>query len=190
MTDEYSQYVTLQVQAAAHHLYIEHKTRADIVITKCLEYVEQDETSTETSSEALDGFFDNSSYYSKESKPITRLPSQNSRNTHKSINVKPLKSRNINTKFDVEVPVLPETASRAKIEAAQIEVKSERRLQILKKQIELEEAQAFDTVSEAKKKVIIAELLENLRDTPPINTRIKKPSNILPPSERRLKKAI
>ena len=180
ITDEYSQYVTLQDQAAAHHLYIEHKTRADIVITKCLEYVEQDETSTEASSEALDGFFDNSSYYSKESKPITRLPSQNSRNTHKSINVKPLKSRNINTKFDVEVPVLPETAA----------LKSQRRLQILKKQIELEEAQAFDTVSEAKKKVIIAELLENLRDTPPINTRIKKPSNILPPSERRLKKAI
>ena len=33
-------------------------------------------------------------------------------------------------------------------------------------------------------------MLENLRDTPPINTRIKKPSNILPPPERRLKQAI
>ena len=33
-------------------------------------------------------------------------------------------------------------------------------------------------------------MLENLRDTPPINTKIKKPSNILPPSERRLKQAI
>ena len=95
ITDEYSQYVTLEEQAAAHHLYIEHKTRADIVITKCLEYVEQNETLTEASSEPLDDFFDNSSYYSKESKPITRLPSQNARNTHKSINGKPLKSRNI-----------------------------------------------------------------------------------------------
>ena len=60
----------------------------------------------------------------------------------------------------------------------------------MKKQIELEEVQAFDIVSEAKKKVRIAEMLENLRDTPPINTKIKKPSNILPPSERRLKQAI
>ena len=33
-------------------------------------------------------------------------------------------------------------------------------------------------------------MLENLRDTPPINTKIKKPSDILPPSERRLKQAI
>ena len=190
ITDEYSQYLTLQEQAAAHHLYIEHKARADIVITKCLEYVEQDEMSTEASSEALDDFFDNRSYYSKESKPITRLPSQNSSKTRKSINVKPLKSRNINTKFDVEVPVLPETAARAKIEAEQIEAKSQRRLQIFKKQIESEKAQAFDTVSDAKEKERIAEILENLRDTPPINTRIKKPSNILPPSERRLKQAI
>ena len=70
---------------------------------------------------------------------------------------------NINTKFDVEVPVLPETAARAKIEAEQIEAKSQRRLQILKKQIELEETQAFDIVSEAKEKVRIAEMLENLR---------------------------
>ena len=60
ITDEYSQYVTLEEQAAAHHLYIEHKTRADIVITKCLEYVEQNESSTDSSSEALDDFFDNS----------------------------------------------------------------------------------------------------------------------------------
>ena len=74
MTDDYSQYVTLQEEAAVHHLYIEHKTRSDIVITKCLEYVEQDETSTEASSEALDDFFYNSLYYSKESKPGTRLP--------------------------------------------------------------------------------------------------------------------
>ena len=190
ITDEYSQYVTLEEQAAAHHLYREHKTPADIVITKCLEYVEQNETSTEASSEALDDFFDNSSYHSKESKPITRLPSQNSRNRHKSINVKPLKSRNINTKFDVEVPVIPETAARSKIEAEQIEAKSQRRLQIFKKQIELEEAQTFDIVSETKEKVRIAEMLENFRDTPPINTRIKKPSNILPPCERRLKQAI
>ena len=187
ITDEYSQYVTLEEQAAAHHLYIEHKTRADIVITKCLEYVEQNEMSTEASSEALDDIFDNSSYYSKESKPITRLPSQNSRNTHKSINVKPLKLRNINTKFDVGVFFLHETAARAKIEAEKIEAKSQRRLQILKKEIELEEAQAFDTASEAKKKVRIADMLENPCDTPPINTRIKKPSNILPPFERRLR---
>ena len=47
ITDEYSQYVTLIEQAAAHHLYIEHKTSAYIVITKCLEYVEPNETSTE-----------------------------------------------------------------------------------------------------------------------------------------------
>ena len=60
ITDEYSQYVTLEEQAAAHHLYIEHKTRADIVITKCLEYVEQNESSTDSCSEALDDFFDNS----------------------------------------------------------------------------------------------------------------------------------
>ena len=64
-----------------------------------------------------------------------------------------------NTKFDVEVPVLPETTTRAKIEAEQIEAKSQRRLQIFKKQIELEEAQAFDIVSEAKEKVRIAEML-------------------------------
>ena len=70
---------------------------------------------------------------------------------------------NINSKFDVEVPVLPETAARAKIEAEQIEAKSQRRLQILKKQIELEETQTFDIVSEAKEKVRIAEMLENLR---------------------------
>ena len=110
-----------QEETSDHHFYTEHKTRADIVIAKCLEYVEQNETSTEASSEALDDFFNNSSYYSKESKPITRLLSQNSRNTHKSINIKPLKSRNINTKVNVEVPVLPETAARAKIEAEQIE---------------------------------------------------------------------
>ena len=90
ITDEYSQYVTLQEQAAAHYLYTEHKTRPDIVITKFFEYLEQDETSTEASSEALDDFLDNSSHYSKESKPISRLPPQNSSNTHKSINVKPL----------------------------------------------------------------------------------------------------
>ena len=190
ITEEYSQYVTFEEQAAAHHLYIEHKTCADIVITKCLEYVEQNETSTEASSEALDNFFNDSSYYSKNSKANAQLPSQNSSNTHRSINVKPLKSRNINTKFDVEVPVLPEVATCAKIEADQIEGKSQRRLQILKKQIELEEAQAFDIVSEAKEKTSIAAMLENLRDTPPINTKIKKPSNILPPSERRLKQAI
>ena len=40
--------------------------------------------------------------------------------THKFINVKPLKSRNTNTKFDVEVPVLPETAAHIKTEAEQI----------------------------------------------------------------------
>ena len=67
--------------------------------------------------------------------------------------------RKKNTKFDVEVPVLPETTTRAKIEAEQIEAKSQRRLQIFKKQIELEEAQAFDIVSEAKEKVRIAEML-------------------------------
>ena len=61
ITDENSQYVTLEKQADAHRLYIEHKTRAYIVITKCLEYVEENETSTEASSEALDEFFDNSS---------------------------------------------------------------------------------------------------------------------------------
>ena len=44
ITDENSQYVTLEKQADAHHLYIEHKTRAYIVITKCLEYVEENET--------------------------------------------------------------------------------------------------------------------------------------------------
>ena len=84
-------------------------------------------------SEAPDDFFDNSSHYSEESKPITQLPSKNSRNTHKSINVKPFKSRNMNTKFDVKVPVLPETAARAKIEVEQIEAKSVRGLQIFKK---------------------------------------------------------
>ena len=98
--------------------------------------------------------------------------------------------RKKNTKFDVEVPVLPETTTRAKIEAEQIEAKSQRRLQIFKKQIELEEAQAFDIVSEAKEKARIAEMLENIRHTPPINTKIRKPSNILPPFERRLKQAI
>ena len=149
ITDEYSQYVTLIEQAAAHHLYIEHKTRAYIVINKCLEYVEPNETSTEASSEVLDNFFDNSSYCSEESKPITRLSSQNPLNTHKSINVKSLKSREINTEFDVEVPALPETATRAKIEAEQIEAKSQRRLQTLKKQIILEEARAFDIANEA-----------------------------------------
>ena len=149
ITDEYSQYVTLIEQAAAHHLYIEHKTRAYIVINKCLEYVEPNETSTEASSEVLDNFFDNSSYCSEESKPITRLSSQNPLNTHKSINVKPLKSREINTEFDVKVPALPETATRTKIEAEQIEAKSQRRLQTLKKQIILEEARAFDIVNEA-----------------------------------------
>ena len=149
ITDEYSQYVTLIEQAAAHHLYIEHKTRAYIVINKCLEYVEPNETSTEASSEVLDNFFDNSSYCSEESKPITRLSSQNPLNTHKFINVKPLKSREINTEFDVEVPALPETATRTKIEAEQIEAKSQRRLQTLKKQIILEEARAFDIVNEA-----------------------------------------
>ena len=142
---------------------------------------------TEASSEAFDNFFDNSSYYSKESKPIAWLPSQNSINTHRSINLKPLKSRNINTKFDVEVSVLPGTAACAKIEAEKMQAKSQSRLQILKKEIELEEAQAFDIVSEAKEKVRIAEILKNLRDTPSINTKIKKPSNILPPSEKRLK---
>ena len=35
---------TLEEQAAAYHLYIEHETRPDIVTTKCLEYVEQNET--------------------------------------------------------------------------------------------------------------------------------------------------
>ena len=35
-----------QEETSAHHLYTEHKTRADIVIAKCLEYVEQNETST------------------------------------------------------------------------------------------------------------------------------------------------
>ena len=134
ITGKYSQYDTSKVQAAAHHLYTGHKIRADIVITKCLEYVEENESSTKAISEALDEFF---IYYSKESKPITRLPSQNSCNTHKSINVKPLKSRNINTKFDVEVPVLPETAACAKIEAEQIEANSQRRLQILINQTEL-----------------------------------------------------
>ena len=84
-------------------------------------------------SEAPDDFFDNSSHYSEESKPITQLPSKNSRNTHKSINVKPFKSRNMNTKFDVKVPVLLETAARAKIEVEQIEAKSVRGLQIFKK---------------------------------------------------------
>ena len=68
-----------------------------------------------------------------------------------------------------------------------MQAKSQSRLQILKKEIELEEAQAFDIVSEAKEKVRIAEILKNLRDTPSINTKIKKPSNILPPSEKRLK---
>ena len=67
--------------------------------------------------------------------------------------------RKKNTKFDIEVSVLPETATRAKVEAEQIEVKSQRRLQIFKKQIELEEAQAFDIASEAKEKVRIAEML-------------------------------
>ena len=81
-------------------------------------------------SEAPDDFFDNSSHYSEESKPITQLPSKNSRNTLKSINVKPFKSRNMNTKFDVKVP---ETAARAKIEVEQIEAKSVRGLQIFKK---------------------------------------------------------
>ena len=59
-TDKYSQYVALEEQVAAHHLYTEQKFRADIV---------------------LDDFVNNSSYYSKESKPIIRLPSRNSRNT-------------------------------------------------------------------------------------------------------------
>ena len=128
ITEEYSQYVTFEEQAAAHHLYIEHKTCADIVITKCLEYVEQNETSPEASSEALDNFFNDSSYYSKNSKANTQLPSQNSSNTHRSINVKPLKSRNINTKFDVEVPTLSETAACTKIQVEQIETKSQMRL--------------------------------------------------------------
>ena len=44
LTEEHSQYVILEEQAAVHHLYIDHKTRADKVITKCLEYVEQSET--------------------------------------------------------------------------------------------------------------------------------------------------
>ena len=35
-----------QEETSAHHFYTEHKTRADIVIAKCLEYVEQNETST------------------------------------------------------------------------------------------------------------------------------------------------
>ena len=188
--DKYNQYVTLEKHTAAHHLYIEHENHADIVITKCLEYVEQNETSTEASSEAFEDFFDNISYWSKESKPITWLPSKNFRNTHKSVKVKPLKSRNINAKFDAEVPVLPETAGRAKIGAEQIETKSQRRLQILKRQIKLEEAQGFDIVSEAKKKVRITERLENLCDTQSIITKIKKPSNILPPTERRPKQAI
>ena len=69
--DEYSHYVKLQEPAAAHHLYIKHKTCADIVVTKCLEYAEQNETSTKASSEALDDFFDNCSCYFKESEPIT-----------------------------------------------------------------------------------------------------------------------
>ena len=30
ITDQYSQYVKLEEQAAAHHLYIEHKTRVQI----------------------------------------------------------------------------------------------------------------------------------------------------------------
>ena len=41
ITDEYSHYVKLGEPAAAHHLHIKHKTCADIVITKCLEYAEQ-----------------------------------------------------------------------------------------------------------------------------------------------------
>ena len=57
------------------------------------------------------------------------------------------------------------------------------------KRIQLEEAQAFDTVSQAKETVRIVEMLENVRDTPPIHTWIKKPSHILPTYERRLKQA-
>ena len=33
-------------------------------------------------------------------------------------------------------------------------------------------------------------MLENLRNTPPINTKIKKPLNILPLSERKIKQAV
>ena len=88
-----------------------------------------------------------------QSQKLQKLPSQNSRNTHRRLQ------------------------------------RSQRRLQIFKKQIQLEEAQAFDTVSEAKEKVRIAEMLQNLRNTPPIHTSIKKPSNILPTYERRLKQA-
>ena len=62
IADEYSQYFTSEERAAAHHLYIERKTRAYIIITKCLQYVEQNETSTKANSEALHEFFDNSPY--------------------------------------------------------------------------------------------------------------------------------
>ena len=54
-------------------------------------------------------------------------------------------SKNINIKFDAEVPVLTETASCTKIKAELIEAKSDRRLQILKKQIELEELSVKQT---------------------------------------------
>ena len=70
---------------------------------------------TEASSEAFDDFFDNSSYYSKESKPIAWLPSQNSINTHRSINVKPLKSKSsINTKIKKPSNILPPSEKRLK----------------------------------------------------------------------------
>ena len=44
--------------------------------------------------------------------------------------------------------------------------------------------------SETNEYKTIAEILENIRDTSPVNNKIKKPSNILPPSERKFKQAI
>ena len=112
----------------------------------------------------MDQFFETPEFNIKNSKKT--LPEGSVRSKYSSKSSKSSScSSNTSVKSNESLFKLRQETEKAKIFADQIEEQAKRKLKLIKRRQELEEAETLNAVSEAKEKLKVAQMLETLEDT-------------------------
>ena len=141
----------------------EQELRAQETLNFCKSFLESVDNASLAKSQnsAIDQFFETPKFnvkYSKKTLPEGSVRSKYSSKGSKSSS----SSSNTSVKSNKSLFKLRQDTGKAKISADQIEEQAKRKLGLIKKRQELEEAETLNAVAEAKDKLKVAQMLETL----------------------------
>ena len=163
ITERYCALVSEEEIVKARQLVTEQELRAQETLNFCKSFLESVDNASLAKSQnsAIDQFFETPKFnvkYSKKTLPEGSVRSKYSSKGSKSSS----SSSNTSVKSNKSLFKLRQDTGKAKIFADQIEEQAKRKLGLIKKRQELEEAETLNAVAEAKDKLKVAQMLETL----------------------------